>query len=227
MHLVDDGWTAPSGIHGVHRLRHLRADLPRGQLEGRGRCHPRLPLRRLRSHAPRPCRPPAWPRSSTSRPLDGALLPDLRPALRSARPGSCSSTRRRPTSRRRSGRSRSDARPRTRRWRSYAAAIRDAWICNVPMGRPVLRADSFLPEKNWRVLASIGYMCDDPYTGTKGVEKVSEGVYKVTTRLATRKASRLHHVHLPAHGVARAAAPRLQPAARPLPVRASTTPRGR
>jgi hypothetical protein len=71
----------------------------------------------------------------------------------------------------------------------YAAAIRDARNCNVPMGKPVLRADSFLPEKHWGVLAAIGYMCDDPYTGTKGVEKVSEGVYRVTTRLATRNAS--------------------------------------
>ena len=71
----------------------------------------------------------------------------------------------------------------------YAAAIHDARACNVPMGKPVLRADSFLPEKNWGVLAAIGYMSDDPYTGTKGVEKVSEGVYRVTTRLATRNAS--------------------------------------
>jgi hypothetical protein len=71
----------------------------------------------------------------------------------------------------------------------YGAAIRDARNCNVPMGKPVLRADSFLPEKHWGVLAAIGYMCDDPYTGTKGVEKVSEGVYRVTTRLATRNAS--------------------------------------
>jgi hypothetical protein len=71
----------------------------------------------------------------------------------------------------------------------YAAAIRDAQHCNVPMGTPVLRADSFLPEKHWGVLAAIGYMCDDPYTGTKGVEEVSEGVYRVTTRLATRNAS--------------------------------------
>ncbi|MEI7706524.1 MAG: hypothetical protein WCK73_18210 [Deltaproteobacteria bacterium] len=71
----------------------------------------------------------------------------------------------------------------------YAEAIRDARACNVPMGKAVLRADAFLPEKHWGVLAAIGYMCDDPYTGTKGVEKVREGVYKVTTRLATRNAS--------------------------------------
>jgi hypothetical protein len=71
----------------------------------------------------------------------------------------------------------------------YADAIRDARACNVPLGTPVLRADDLLPEKHWGVLAAIGYMSDDPYTGTKGVEKVSEGVYKVTTRLATRNAS--------------------------------------
>jgi hypothetical protein len=68
-------------------------------------------------------------------------------------------------------------------------AADDSRACNVPMGKPVLRADEFLPEKNWGVLAAIGYICDDPYTGTQGVTKVSDGVYKVTTRLATRNAS--------------------------------------
>ena len=32
-------------------------------------------------------------------------------------------------------------------------------------------------------------MCDDPYTGAPGVTQVGDGVYKVTTRLATRNAS--------------------------------------
>ncbi len=73
--------------------------------------------------------------------------------------------------------------------RSYAEAIRDAADSNMPLGRRVLRADDFLPEKNWSVLSSIGYMCDDPYTGIKGVTRVADGVYKVTTLLATRKAS--------------------------------------
>jgi hypothetical protein len=72
---------------------------------------------------------------------------------------------------------------------SYAEAIRDAVASNMPMGKPVLRPDDFLPEKHWGVLASIGYMCDDPYTGAKGVTQISEGVYRVTTRLATRNAS--------------------------------------
>ncbi|HSN68671.1 MAG TPA: hypothetical protein VLV48_05465, partial [Thermoanaerobaculia bacterium] len=39
------------------------------------------------------------------------------------------------------------------------------------------------------VLASVGYMSDDPYTGSPGVTKVRDGVYRVTSLLATRKAS--------------------------------------
>jgi hypothetical protein len=73
----------------------------------------------------------------------------------------------------------------------YAEAIEEAEVSNVPLGKRVLRADDFFPQKNWSVLASIGYMCDDPYTGAHGVTKVGDGVYKVTTRLATREASSL------------------------------------
>ncbi|MGK2855952.1 MAG: hypothetical protein ACSLFQ_01965 [Thermoanaerobaculia bacterium] len=72
---------------------------------------------------------------------------------------------------------------------TYAEAIREAEVANMPMGKEVLRADDFSPEKQWSVLACIGYMNDDPYTGSEGVTKVSEGVYRVTTRLATRNAS--------------------------------------
>ena len=71
----------------------------------------------------------------------------------------------------------------------YRQAIRDAELSNVPLRKRVLRADDFLPEKDWSVLASVGYMCDDPYTGAPGVVQVGDGVYKVTTRLATRRAS--------------------------------------
>jgi len=72
---------------------------------------------------------------------------------------------------------------------AYAEAIREADATNMPLGRRVLRADDLMPSKDWSVLASIGYMGDDPYTGAQGVTEVSEGVYKVTTRLATRNAS--------------------------------------
>jgi len=75
------------------------------------------------------------------------------------------------------------------RVRTYAAAIRDAAASNMPLGKQVLKADDFLPEKDWSVLASAGYICDDPYTGAPGVTQVADNVYRVTTRLATRKAS--------------------------------------
>ena len=73
--------------------------------------------------------------------------------------------------------------------RTYAAAIRDAAASNMPLGKQVLKANDFLPEKDWSVLASAGYICDDPYTGAPGVTQVADNVYRVTTRLATRKAS--------------------------------------
>jgi hypothetical protein len=72
---------------------------------------------------------------------------------------------------------------------TYTEAIREAADSNMPLGRRVLRADDFLPDKDWSVLASIGYMCDDPYTGVRGVTQIGEGRYEVTTRLATRNAS--------------------------------------
>jgi hypothetical protein len=74
---------------------------------------------------------------------------------------------------------------------SYADAIREARACNVPTGRPALRPGDFVPTKSWRVLASTGYICDDPYTGTPGVTCVGDGVYRVTTKLAAHQASSL------------------------------------
>ncbi len=73
--------------------------------------------------------------------------------------------------------------------KTYAEAIEEAASSNMPLRQRVIRADDFLPEKKWGVLASIGYMCDDPYTGSPGVEQIGEGLYRVTTRLATRNAS--------------------------------------
>ncbi len=72
---------------------------------------------------------------------------------------------------------------------SYQEAIREARDSNVPTSRPVLRPGDFVPAKEWRVLASTGYVCDDPYTGTAGVARVEDGVYRVTTRLAAHEAS--------------------------------------
>ena len=75
------------------------------------------------------------------------------------------------------------------RVRAYAEAIRQAAASNMPLGRRVLQADDFLPAKDWHVLSSIGYMCDDPYTGAPGVTQIFPDVFRVTTHLATRKAS--------------------------------------
>ena len=72
---------------------------------------------------------------------------------------------------------------------SYAEAIREAEVSNVPLRRRVLRADDLLPEKGWSVLACIGYMCDDPYTGYPGVTQIGDGIYRVTARLAGRDTS--------------------------------------
>jgi hypothetical protein len=71
----------------------------------------------------------------------------------------------------------------------YREAIQDARSTNLPLVGRVLRADDLMPAKDWSVLASIGYMCDDPYTGVKGVTQISDQVYRVSTRLATRNAS--------------------------------------
>jgi hypothetical protein len=71
----------------------------------------------------------------------------------------------------------------------YRESVQIAEASNVPLHKRTLRADDFLPEKHWSVLACIGYLCRDPYTGTTGVEKLDEQRYRVTTRLATRNAS--------------------------------------
>ncbi len=75
------------------------------------------------------------------------------------------------------------------RVRDYAEAIAEAEQSNIPLDKRVLRADDFLPEKDWRVLACTAYLCDDPYTGAPGVTRIDDDRYRVTTVLATRRAS--------------------------------------
>jgi hypothetical protein len=71
----------------------------------------------------------------------------------------------------------------------YRESVATAELSNVPLRHRTLRVQDLMPEKNWRVLASLGYLCDDPYTGTSGVEKLDELRYRVTTRLYTHNAS--------------------------------------
>jgi hypothetical protein len=69
---------------------------------------------------------------------------------------------------------------------AYRANLRDAAEALMPLDKRTITADDFFPRKEWRVLALASYMLPDPYTGVPGVEQVSEDVFRVTTRAATR-----------------------------------------
>lgn len=66
----------------------------------------------------------------------------------------------------------------------YRSAILEGLDAQIPVKKVSINADDFFPEKKWDVLAISGFMCPDPYSGNEGVEKVSNGIYKVTVRLA-------------------------------------------
>ena len=172
----------------LHRLRHLRADLPRRQLEGRRRRDARVPLRRLRGHRRGDAgRQPL--RGARRGLLDGAVLAHLRPAVSRRGAADAARSRLRRTSRAAwlallGGRD-----VEAGKVESYADAIREAAASNLPLDRRVLRPTTSCRRSSGSVLASTGYMCDDPYTGPPGVEQIGDGAYRVTTRLATRKAS--------------------------------------
>lgn len=72
----------------------------------------------------------------------------------------------------------------------YQDMIRDARNAGIATGKRVIRADDFFPEKNWDVVALSGYMCDDPYSGACGVEVLDERQFRVTTRIATPQADK-------------------------------------
>ena len=69
-------------------------------------------------------------------------------------------------------------------YRSSLCAAREALM---PLDKRTITADDFFPLKEWRVLALVGYMLPDPYTGNPGVEKIADDRYRVTTYAATRK----------------------------------------
>ncbi len=67
----------------------------------------------------------------------------------------------------------------------YRDSILEGIDAQIPVQKVSINADDFFPEKKWEVLAVSGFMCPDPYSGNEGVEKISEGIYKVTVRLAS------------------------------------------
>ncbi len=68
---------------------------------------------------------------------------------------------------------------------AYREMVEEAREAGIPSSRRVVRADDFFPDKQWDVTALSGYMCDDPYSGAPGVEVLGDGVFRVTSRIAT------------------------------------------
>jgi hypothetical protein len=69
----------------------------------------------------------------------------------------------------------------------YRRILSEATRALMPLDRRSIVVDDFFPRKEWRVLALAGYMLPDPYTGAPGVEQVSDDVWRVTSRAATRR----------------------------------------
>ena len=63
--------------------------------------------------------------------------------------------------------------------------IREARDAGIPLGPTTLTAADFLPRKKWDCMALAGFMLDDPYTGSPGVETIDPDTYRVTVRLST------------------------------------------
>jgi len=72
----------------------------------------------------------------------------------------------------------------------YRRMIREARDAGIPLDKRVIRADDFFPEKHWDVLALVGHMCPDPYTGALGVEDVGNNTCLVTVRLSTPRSEK-------------------------------------
>ena len=73
----------------------------------------------------------------------------------------------------------------------HRAMIREAVEAGIPLQKTSVEADDFFPEKEWDVLAVIGYMNPDPYTGAAGVEKLAQDCYRVQVRLSSRRGEKL------------------------------------
>ena len=72
----------------------------------------------------------------------------------------------------------------------YRTILLHARHAGMPCGTHTVHVGDFFPNKKWQGLALVGFMLPDPYTGTPGVEEVSPGVYRVTTRSACSRGIR-------------------------------------
>jgi len=72
----------------------------------------------------------------------------------------------------------------------YAGIVRHARAACMWFPKRSVTVEDFFPKKEWDPLALIGCMLPDPYTGSNGVEKLDERVYRVTTLAGSRKGLR-------------------------------------
>ncbi|MBT9587357.1 hypothetical protein IV102_28710 [bacterium] len=74
--------------------------------------------------------------------------------------------------------------------------LKDAREAGIPTNKAILKAEDFFAEKQWDVLALIGAMGPDPYSGIPGVQQLSKDTYRVTVRLASPAADKRVHLTL-------------------------------
>lgn len=70
---------------------------------------------------------------------------------------------------------------------TYAGILTNARDAAMPLGKRTVTADDFFQKKEWHVLSLMGSMLPEPYTGLPGVEQVQQGVYRVTTRASSER----------------------------------------
>ncbi len=75
--------------------------------------------------------------------------------------------------------------------REYRRMLHEGLDAGLNLSRKTLKVQDFFPDRHWNTLCVSGYMCDDPYTGAPGVEKISDSRYKVTVRLTSIKGAKL------------------------------------
>lgn len=71
----------------------------------------------------------------------------------------------------------------------YREILRNALAAGMPLEQRTVTVSDFFPNKQWKVLALAGYMLDDPYSGSPGVEEVGPGTFRVTARATTERGS--------------------------------------
>jgi hypothetical protein len=69
----------------------------------------------------------------------------------------------------------------------YRDSICQAKNAGIPLKKRTITAGDLIAEKEWKTIATGGYMLPDPYTGAPGVTQVSEDTYCVTVRMTSEK----------------------------------------